>query len=73
MVQEFAIGAIVRLTKELPYVKTAEPKPMLRPGAIVEVGEEGTVVGCYPGGFWGVKFERGVFLMDAENLEEVMQ
>ena len=71
MAQKLSIGTTVRLIKDLPYVKTAESKPMLRVGTIVAIGEEGTVMSCHPGNAWGVKFNSGIFLMDAENLEVV--
>ncbi len=73
MTQTFAIGNTVRLTKALPYVKTAEAKPMLRPGNLVAVTEEGTIMSCHPANVWGVKFSSGTFLMDAENLEIVTE
>ncbi len=71
MSQTFSIGDTVRLTKNLAYVKTAEAKPMLRPGNLVAVTEEGTILSCHPANVWGVKFSSGTFLMDAENLELV--
>ena len=65
------IGATVRLMTSLPYVKTAESKPMLRPGTLVEIGETGTLMSFHPGGSWGVKFSNGTFLIDAINLEAI--
>ncbi|MEA5469610.1 regulatory protein SipA [Spirulina sp. 06S082] len=69
--QEFQIGAKVRLVAQPPYFKTAEPMPMLRPPDVVKVGEEGTVRDRRPGGYWGVKFARGAFLMDAQYIESI--
>lgn len=71
MTPSLTIGATVRLMTSLPYVKTAESKPMLRPGTLVTIGETGTVVSCHPGGSWGVKFGGGTFLMDSINLEPI--
>ena len=71
MTLPLTIGATVRLMTSLPYVKTAESKPMLRPGTLVAIGETGTVVSCHPGGSWGVKFSNGTFLMDSVNLEAI--
>jgi hypothetical protein len=45
--------------------------PMLRPPDLVAVGEEGIVIDRRPGGYWGIKFERGTFLLDSQYLEEV--
>lgn len=67
----FPIGAQVRLVSLPPYVKTAEPKPMLRPPTVVQVGEAGTVMDRRPGDYWGVKFANGVFLMEAQYIELV--
>jgi Protein of unknown function (DUF3148) len=71
MSSTFPIGATVRLIALPTYVKTAEPKPMLRPPQVIQLGEEGTVMDCRPGNYWGVKFSNGVFLMEAQYLELV--
>jgi hypothetical protein len=68
--KEFAIGDRVRVTSLPPYVKTAEPMPMLRPPQVIQLGEEGLVVDRRPGG-WGVRFARGMFLMDSQYLEVI--
>ncbi|OUC15193.1 MAG: hypothetical protein B0A82_08165 [Alkalinema sp. CACIAM 70d] len=72
MSKEFPIGAKVRLIKQPPYVKTAEPKPMLRPSQVLCVGEEGIVLDRYPSDTWGIRFERGAFLLDSQYLELVI-
>jgi hypothetical protein len=69
--KEFTIGSKVRLISQPPYVKSADPMPMLRPPDLVAVGEEGIVIDRRPGGYWGIKFERGTFLLDSQYLEEV--
>ena len=71
MTTPLTIGTTVRLMKSLAYVKTAESKPMLRPGTLVAIGEKGTIVSCHPGRSWGVRFNGGTFLMDAVNLETI--
>lgn len=68
--KEFTVGDRVRVTSLPAYVKTAEPMPMLRPPHVIQVGEEGVVVDRRPGG-WGVRFARGMFLMDSQYLEGV--
>lgn len=67
---EFNIGDRVRLISSPPYMKTAEPKPMLRPPQIVALGEEGVILDRRPGG-WSVRFTKGAFLMDSKYLELV--
>lgn len=69
--KEFHVGDRVRLVALPPYIKTAEPMPMLRPPNVVQLGEEGVVLDRRPGGFWGVRFARGAFLMDAQYIEAV--
>lgn len=67
--QEFAVGDRVRVIALPPYVKTAEPMPMLRPPNVIKLGEEGIIVNRRPGGFWSVRFSQGMFLLDSQYLE----
>ena len=66
-----AIGSTVKLNKALPYVKTAESKPMLRPGTVISIDEEGTVISRHPADTWGVRFVRGSFLINKDDLEAI--
>jgi Protein of unknown function (DUF3148) len=68
-VKEFRVGDRVILATLPPYVKTADPMPMLRPSTVLTEGETGIVMDRRPGGYWGVKFSRGVFLMESQYLE----
>lgn len=69
MSKEFTIGEQVRVIALPPYLKTAEPMPMLRPADIISLGEEGTVSDRRPGGYWAVRFTKGTFLIDSQYLE----
>ncbi|HAC64588.1 MAG TPA: DUF3148 domain-containing protein [Cyanothece sp. UBA12306] len=69
---EITAGCQVRLVSHPPYLKTADPMPMLRPPDIVAIGEEGTVIDRRPGDYWGVRFARGVFLLESQYLERVV-
>lgn len=69
MSTEFAIGSKVRVVALPPYVKTADPMPMLRPPDVIHIGEEGTVIDRRPGGYWGVSFAKGTFLLDSQYIE----
>ncbi|MBD1825317.1 DUF3148 domain-containing protein [Cyanobacteria bacterium FACHB-DQ100] len=71
MMKEFTIGEKVRLVSLPPYLKTAEPMPMLRPADLLQVGDEGTVLDRRPGGYWGVRFGKGAFLLDDQYLESI--
>ncbi|BBD60497.1 hypothetical protein NIES2109_32940 [Nostoc sp. HK-01] len=69
MSKEFAIGSKVRVVALPPYVKTADPMPMLRPPDVINLGEEGIVLDRRPGGYWGIRFTRGAFLLDSQYIE----
>jgi hypothetical protein len=71
MSKEFAIGSKVRVVALPPYVKTAEPMPMLRPPDVIYLGEEGIVLDRRPGGYWGIRFTKGAFLLDSQYIESV--
>ncbi|MGF1537572.1 MAG: regulatory protein SipA [Elainellaceae cyanobacterium] len=64
------MGDRVRIATLPPYVKTAEPMPMLRPPHVVKLGEEGTIVDYRPGNHWSVRFEQGTFLIDSQYIEK---
>ncbi|MGK7941728.1 MAG: regulatory protein SipA [Crocosphaera sp.] len=67
--QPIAVGIKVSLVTKPPYLKTADPMPMLRPSDILEVGNEGIVMDRRPGGYWGVKFSQGTFLMESQYID----
>ncbi|HTL88904.1 MAG TPA: DUF3148 domain-containing protein [Leptolyngbya sp.] len=69
MMKEFTIGDKVRLISLPPYLKTADSMPVLRPADILQIGAEGTVLDRRPGGYWGVRFAQGAFLLDDQYLE----
>jgi hypothetical protein len=71
MSKEFTVGDRVRVIELPRYVKTAEPMPMLRPPNVIQIGEEGVIIDRRPGGFWGVRFSKGAFLMDSQYIEAV--
>jgi hypothetical protein len=65
------MGDHVRLVSNPPYFKTAEPMPMLRPPNIVQLNEEGTILGREPGGSLQVRFSRGAYLVEPKYLERI--
>ncbi|MGK7903442.1 MAG: regulatory protein SipA [Hormoscilla sp.] len=71
MSKELKVGDRVRVIALPPYVKTAEPMPMLRPPNVIKLGEEGVAIDRYPGGYWGIHLESGNFLLDSQYLEVV--
>ena len=61
---ELTVGSKVFLQNRPPYLKTADPMPMLRPADILEIGDQGLIIDIRPGGYWGVKFDKGTFLIE---------
>ncbi|BAW96243.1 SipA [[Synechococcus] sp. NIES-970] len=61
---EFKTGTTVKVTQLPPYLKTADPMPMLRPADLLAVGDVGVLGDRRPGGYWAVKFPRGSFLLE---------
>jgi Protein of unknown function (DUF3148) len=71
MAKEFKVGDRVRLIAAPPYIKTADPMPMLRSADVVAVGEEGIVLDRRPSNYWSVRFSRGAYLIDTQYLDGV--
>ena len=65
------VGDRVRLTALPAYIKTAEPMPMLRSPDVLAVGEEGVIIDRRPGSYYGVRFDRGSFLLESRYFERV--
>ncbi len=65
---ELSIGDKVYINSAIPYLKTTDPMPMLRPPDLVSIDEIGIVVGLRAMGLVEVRFRRGTFLFSVENL-----
>lgn len=63
------IGDQVQLKGALPYLKTADPMPMLRPPDLISDEEIGEMVALRPGGMAVVRFRRGKFLISLKVLQ----
>ena len=63
-----SIGDQVRLISPQPYLKTADPMPMLRPSDLVGSDESGSVVAIHPLETAAVRFRRGTFLIPIDRL-----
>lgn len=66
---DLKVGDRVRIITLPPYLKTADPMPMLRSADILTIGEEGIVLDRRPAGYWGVRFNQGAFLLETKYLE----
>ncbi len=71
MAAPFSVGDRVRLVALPSYLKTAEPMPMLKSATLLAIGDQGVVLNHRPGGYWGVRFGPGAFLIDGQFLEKL--
>ena len=67
----FQINQKVKLIAPLPYLKTSENMPMLRPPDLVAIDEIGEVLSLKSPETVEVRFRRGSFLIDIDKLEKV--
>ncbi|WP_319419682.1 regulatory protein SipA [Pleurocapsa sp. FMAR1] len=67
--QKFKVGDRIKIISLPAYIKTAEPMPMLRPPNLLTVGEQGTIMDRRPGGYWGIRFTQGAFLLESQYIE----
>ncbi|MGK7912387.1 MAG: DUF3148 domain-containing protein [Synechococcus sp.] len=66
-----SVGDIVKIVQQPPFLKTADPMPMLRSAELVRLEEEGRVEEIRPAGYYSVRFANGVFLIDRKYLDVV--
>lgn len=66
---ELKSGSKIKIVQLPPYLKTADPMPMLRPADLISVGDLGTICDRRPGGYWAIKFDRGSFLLEEPYFE----
>ncbi len=62
------VGDRVKIVALPTYIKTAEPMPMLRPPHLLTLGEEGVIMERRPGGYWGIRFTQGAFLLESQYI-----
>ena len=67
----FKLNQKVKLLAPLPYLKTSENMPMLRPPDLVAIDEVGEVLSLKSPETVEVKFRRGKFLIDVDKLQKV--
>tara|TARA_Y100000589_G_scaffold258760_1_gene248178 strand:- start:373 stop:588 length:216 start_codon:yes stop_codon:yes gene_type:complete len=65
----FQINQKVKLIAPLPYLKTSDNMPMLRPPDLVAIDEIGQILSIKSPNSVEVKFRRGSFLIDIDKLE----
>ncbi|CAI7782845.1 unnamed protein product [Closterium sp. NIES-54] len=63
-------GTAVVIVAEPPFVKSAEPMPMLRRNdGIIRVGDAGRIMDRRPKDTWAIRFGHGAFLLDRKYFE----
>ena len=67
----FNIEDKVKLTVPLPYLKTSENMPMLRPPDLVAIDEVGEIISIKSPETVEIKFRRGSFLIDIDKIEKI--
>lgn len=67
----FNIKDKVKLIMPLPYLKTADNMPMLRPPDLVAIDEIGVISAIVSPETVEVKFRRGSFLIDIDKLNKI--
>ena len=68
---KFNIQDKVKLIVPLPYLKTSDNMPMLRPPDLVAIDEVGEIISIKSPHTVEIKFRRGSFLIDTEKIEKI--
>ena len=68
---KFNIQDKVKLIVRLPYLKTSENMPMLRPPDLVAIDEIGEIISIKSPNTVEIKFRRGSFLIDTDKIEKI--
>ena len=67
----FKLKDKVKLIMPLPYLKTSENMPMLRPPDLVDIDEIGEISAIVAPDTVEVKFRRGKFLIAVDKLKQI--
>tara|TARA_Y100000994_G_scaffold248585_1_gene256795 strand:+ start:469 stop:678 length:210 start_codon:yes stop_codon:yes gene_type:complete len=68
---KFEIKDKVKLLVPLPYLKTSDNMPMLRPPDLVAIDEIGEILSIRSPNTVEIKFRRGSFLIDIDKIEKM--
>ena len=69
---KFNIQDKVKLIVPMPYLKTSDNMPMLRPPDLVAIDEVGEIVSIKSPSTVEIKFRRGSFLIDTDKIEKIL-
>ena len=62
----------VKLIVPMPYLKTSDNMPMLRPPDLVAIDEVGEIISIKSPSTVEIKFRRGSFLIDTDKIEKIL-
>ena len=68
---KFNIKDKVKLIVPLPYLKTSDNMPMLRPPDLVAIDEVGEIISIRSPETVEIKFRRGSFLIDVDRIKKI--
>tara|TARA_B100000945_G_scaffold98537_1_gene77188 strand:+ start:262 stop:471 length:210 start_codon:yes stop_codon:yes gene_type:complete len=68
---KFHLNDKVKLIMPLPYLKTSENMPMLRPPDLVAIDEVGEIIAIKSPDTVEIKFRRGSFLIDIDKIKKI--
>ena len=68
---EFNIKDRIKLIAPLPYLKTSDNMPMLRPPDLVAIDEVGEIISIKSPDTVEIKFRRGSFLIDIDKIKKI--
>ena len=71
LIMKFNIKDKVKLIVPMPYLKTSDNMPMLRPPDLVAIDEIGEIISLKSPSVVEIKFRRGSFLIDMDKIEKV--
>ena len=69
---KFNIKDKVKLIVPMPYLKTSDNMPMLRPPDLVAIEEVGEIISIKSPSTVEIKFRRGSFLIDTDKIEKIL-
>ena len=69
---KFNIQDKVKLIAPMPYLKTSDNMPMLRPPDLVAIDEVGEIISIKSPSTVEIKFRRGSFLIDTDKIEKIL-
>ena len=72
LIMKFNIKDKVKLIVPMPYLKTSDNMPMLRPPDLVAIDEVGEIISIKSPSTVEIKFRRGSFLIDTDKIEKII-